>query len=124
MSASLVAVAVGEDGTVSPHAGRALLWRVYAVEGDNPDRVWDLQLKNSGSLHEWHVRGDGNRHPLHSVDVAVAGSGGEGVIRRLAERQITLFATTEQDPLQAVFAYLQGKLVAAVPHGENQCHNP
>ena len=126
MSTPLIAVAVREDGTISPHAGRALQWQVYAVDntGDAPENVWNITLTQSGCLHEWHVRGDGNRHPLHSVDVAIAGSGGEGVIRRLAERNTQLVDTAESNPLQAVTDYLAGTLKPGRPHDERECLDP
>ncbi|WP_317929433.1 hypothetical protein [Halioxenophilus sp. WMMB6] len=121
MAFPIIAVALDTDGTISPHAGRALSWRVYSIEGQQPTHVWDLTLTELGSLHEWHVRGDGNRHPLHSVDVAIAGSGGEGVTRRLAERNTVLTTTTETEPLAAVIAYLEGSLPAGLPHREEEC---
>lgn len=123
MTTQLIAVALTEDGTVCAHAGRAQHWQVYAIENSFPEPVWRLELTASGCLHEWHVRGDGNRHPLHGADVAIAGSGGVGVIRRLAERGTTLVATSEKDPLAAVTGYLRGDLPEGLPHDETACHN-
>ncbi len=124
MTTKLIAVAIQEDGTVSPHAGRALQWEVFAVDNSTQEPVWTLSLTDSGCLHEWHVRGDGNRHPLHGVDIAIAGSGGEGVTRRLAERNTELVTTTESNPLQAVVHYLEGNLPDGLPHEEAEClHN-
>lgn len=124
MTVPLIAVAVNDDGSLSPHAGRALRWLVYAVENGNVEEVWRINLTAPGCLHEWHVRGDGNRHPLHSVDVALAGSGGDGVIRRLAERGTQLVATAETNPLAAVNAYLSGTLLPGAGHDESQCLDP
>ncbi|MDO6749434.1 nitrogen fixation protein, partial [Gilvimarinus sp. 1_MG-2023] len=86
--------------------------------------VWNLTLSPAGSLHEWHVRGDGNRHPLHEVDIAICGSAGEGVTRRLAERHTTLVATSESDPVTAVIAYLNSNLAPGRPHEELPCLDP
>lgn len=124
MDTPLIAVGLKQDKTVSPHAGRALVWRVYAVDGTEPEHVWDLELTACGCLHEWHVRGDGNRHPLHMVDVAIAGSAGDGVIKRLAERNTILVTTTERDPFKAVRDYLSGYLAVGAPHEEALCLNP
>ena len=124
MPVPLIAVAVTDDGKLSPHAGRALRWVVYAVEANQAEEVWQIQLTECGCLHEWHVRGDGNRHPLHSVDIALAGSGGEGVIRRLAERGTQLVATAETDPKLALAHYLDGTLAPGAGHDESQCLNP
>lgn len=122
MDEKLIAVAVGDNGGIAPHAGRASKWMVYVV-GDDSDvsLAWTLDLTDVGSLHEWHVRGDGNRHPLHYVDVAIAGSAGEGVKRRLLERNTELLTTTDTSPLKAVEAYRIGELAEGLPHEEQHC---
>ena len=126
MQSQLIAVAVSEQDRVSPHAGRALRWQVYVSTENNPEPVlaWTLSLTDSGCLHEWHVREDNQRHPLHNVDIAIAGSGGEGVKRRLAERDTKLVDTAQTEPLQAVLDYLSGQLVPGRGHDEEQCLDP
>lgn len=122
MDEKLIAVAIDNDGNIAAHAGRASQWLVYVVNGEvGADLAWRLDLTDIGSLHEWHVRGDGNRHPLHGVDVAIAGSAGDGVIRRLAERNTELLTTSEISPLKAVAAYQAGELAAGLPHEEQPC---
>lgn len=122
MQEKIIAVAVDDDGNIAAHAGRASTWMVYVIEGEaTAQLVWTLSLTKTGCLHEWHVRGDGNRHPLHSVDVAIAGSAGDGVIRRLAERNTELVTTTETEPLKAIAAYLTGNLAEGLPHDEQAC---
>ncbi|WP_445370252.1 NifB/NifX family molybdenum-iron cluster-binding protein [Methylomonas sp. HW2-6] len=123
MTQKIIAVAVNQDGTIAAHAGRAANWRVYVASESGVELAWTLDLTEFGGLHEWHVRGDGNRHPLHDVDVAIAASAGDGVIRRLAERNTELLTTGETSPLQAIAAYLAGKLAAGLPHDEQQCLN-
>lgn len=126
MTFPLIAVAVDDDGAISSHAGRAQHWWVFAISSHtgDPELVWCLDLTTAGSLHEWHVRGDGNRHPLHAVDVAIAGSGGEGVTRRLAQRQTSLITTTEREPVAAVRKFFSGELPQGLPHDETQCLDP
>jgi predicted Fe-Mo cluster-binding NifX family protein len=122
MDEKIIAVAVDEEGRIAAHAGRASNWMVYVVDSESPAKlVWTLNLTEIGCLHEWHVSGDGNRHPLHSVDVAIAGSAGDGVIRRLAERNTELLTTTETSPLNAIEAYLSGSLAEGLPHDEQAC---
>ena len=124
MDEKLVAVAVGEDGCIAPHAGRAPRWMIYVVNKESgASLAWTLDLTDIGSLHEWHVRGDGERHPLHHVDVAIAGSAGEGVKRRLFERNTALITTIETDPYKAVEAYRFGELAGELPHDEQHCLN-
>ncbi|MCQ8116431.1 NifB/NifX family molybdenum-iron cluster-binding protein [Methylomonas rosea] len=122
MNETLIAVAVEKDGNIAPHAGRASRWLVY-VAGNEAEAslAWTLDLTEIGSLHEWHVRGDGNRHPLHYVDVAIAGSAGDGVKRNLLDRNTKLHTTVETSPSQAVAAYLAGELVDGAPHEEQHC---
>ena len=87
MTEKLLAVAVTQDGTLAAHAGRALRWQVYVVpEAADISLAWTLDLTKTGCLHEWHVRGEGDRHPLHFVDIAIAASAGEGV--RSEERRV------------------------------------
>ncbi len=123
MAEKLVAVAVANDGSIAPHAGRALQWVVYAVSDEaNASLAWTLNLTSIGCLHEWHVRGDGNRHPLHSIDIAIAASAGEGVRRRLQERNTQLLTTIETNPEKAVAAYQAGTLPEGLPHEKQACH--
>ncbi|MEO0406711.1 MAG: nitrogen fixation protein [Cyanobacteria bacterium P01_A01_bin.135] len=123
MAPQLIAVAVTQEGTVAAHAGRALQWQVYTVsDGATPCLVWTLDLTRFGCLHEWHVTGDGDRHPPHFVDLAIAASAGEGVRRRLQQRQTTLLTTSEPDPQKAIAAHLAGNLPEGLPH-EAACHS-
>ena len=101
-----------------------LVGPIHIVDSEEPLLVWSIRLSKSGSLHEWHVRGNGERHPLHSVDVAICGSAGEGVTRRLAERDTQLLTTTETDPLKAIRDYLKGTLASGLPHEEAECLDP
>ncbi len=122
MAEQLIAVAVTNDGTIAAHAGRALKWQVYTVSDETaPCLVWTLDLTRFGCLHEWHVRGDGNRHPLHFVDIAMAASAGEGVRRRLQERETELLTTREPNPETAIAAYLDGNLLEGLPHTHQAC---
>jgi predicted Fe-Mo cluster-binding NifX family protein len=115
MTENLVAVAVTPDGSVAAHAGRALRWMIYDLSADLTP-AWTLDLTQTSCLHEWHVRGDGDRHPLHFVDIAIAASAGEGVRRRLQERNTTLLTTTESNPQKAIEAYQAGTLPEGAPH--------
>jgi hypothetical protein len=122
MAEQLVAVAVTDDGSIAAHAGRALHWQVYVVADEaETSLAWTLDLTQVGCLHEWHVRSDGNRHPLHSVDIVLAASAGEGVRRRLQQRDTELLTTTVAHPDKAIEAYLAGNLPEGLPH-EQHCH--
>lgn len=125
MAEKLVAVAVTNDGIIAPHAGRALWWMVYIVSDEvDAGLTWTLNLTDTGCLHEWHVRGNGDRHPLHFVDVAIAASAGEGVRRRLQQRNTELLTTIETNPDKAVNAYWAGNLAEGLPHESQACLHP
>lgn len=118
----LIAVAVTREGRVAEHAGRALSWRVYDLwPGGEPACAYSIQLEGHACLHEWHVCDQPERHPLHAVDVAIAASAGDGVIRRLGERKVRLLTTGEPDPDRAVLGFLAGDLPPAAPHDEHRC---
>lgn len=123
MTEKLIAVAITDDGRIAPHAGRALRWRIYVVaEEAETNLAWTLDLTQIGCLHEWHIRGDGNRHALHFVDIAIAASAGEGVRRRLQQRNTELLTTSEAHPDKAVEAYQAGNLPEGLPHEKQACH--
>jgi hypothetical protein len=123
MTEQLIAIAVNNDGSIAPHAGRALQWQVYVVpEEAEPSLAWTLNLTNTGSLHEWHVRDEGGCHPLHCMDVAIAASAGEGVRRRLQQRNTELLTTAEPNPAKAIAAFKAGTLPAGLPHKKEPCH--
>lgn len=118
----LIAVAVTEEGHISNHAGRSQCWQVFDVWPESEPRlIYTLTLEESSVLHLWHTQAHPERHPLHAVDVAIVMTAGEGVIRRLAERGVTLVTTSEQQPLAAVQAYLNNALPEGPPHDEHTC---
>lgn len=118
----LIGVAVRTDGKIAGHAGRAHYWVVYDVwPGREPIEVYTLELADDACLHEWHVQEFPERHPLHGLDVVIASSAGEGVVRRLRERGVECVATSEETPLHAVCGFLARKLAPALPHNEHEC---
>ena len=121
----LIAVAVTAGGGISPHAGRALIWQVYSASSpESFELAWTVNLTELGSLHEWHVRGDGNRHPVHSADIAIAGNAGDGVKRRLAERNTQLITSAVDNPQEAVALYMANSLPVALERGDEDYFDP
>ncbi|AJE23319.1 nitrogen fixation protein [Azotobacter chroococcum] len=118
----LIAVAVDRQGRVADHAGRAQRWEVFDVwPGQAPVNIYAIELAEKAVLHHWHVTEYPERHPLHVVDLAIAATAGEGVIRRLGERGVSLLTTGESDPELAVKAFLAGDLPPGKPHDEHSC---
>jgi predicted Fe-Mo cluster-binding NifX family protein len=118
----LIAVATRTDGVIASHAGRAHFWTVFDVwPGQSPVEVYSLTLADDACLHEWHVQQFPERHPLHGVDVVIASSAGDGVIRRLQERGVLCVTTAQGNPAQAVQDFLAQKLAPGLPHNEHEC---
>ncbi|MFT3931162.1 MAG: NifB/NifX family molybdenum-iron cluster-binding protein [Spongiibacteraceae bacterium] len=118
----LIGVAVRTDGKIAGHAGRAHFWKIYDVwPGRDPMEVYTLELADDACLHEWHVQEFPERHPLHGLDVVIAASAGDGVIRRLKERGVECVTTAVEFPLPAVQGYLKNALSSGLPHNEHEC---
>lgn len=118
----LIAVATCTDGRIASHAGRAHYWKVFDVWPDRePIEVYTLALADDACLHEWHVQEFPERHPLHGVDVVIASSAGDGVIRRLQTRGVVCLTTAAENPAQAVRDFLAQTLAPGAPHKENEC---
>ena len=94
--------------TVTGHAGVNRRFMVWEVEpGQGPVRTGDIKLPKDMAFHNFHEAGP---HPLDSVDVLITGGCGEGFVRRLARRGVSVLRTSESDPETAVRAYLEGTL--------------
>ncbi|GAB2189020.1 NifB/NifX family molybdenum-iron cluster-binding protein [Sessilibacter sp. MAH2] len=122
----LVAVATDDELTLSSHAGRAKHWDIYTISRDNAQSkfLWSIALNSSGTLHEWHVSDDGNRHPLHQVDYAIAGSAGDGVRNKLALRNTELITTNEADVQSILRYFIEGQKPPSNHAHEQICLDP
>lgn len=95
--------------TITGHAGKARRFLLYeASEYGQVKETGRLELPKTMSMHEFH----GDEHPLFGLDVVVTGSCGEGFIRRLGDRAVTVIATSETDPIQAATRIASGKPLA------------
>jgi predicted Fe-Mo cluster-binding NifX family protein len=100
--------------TITPHAGMTRKFFVYETQADGRFVEVDrLQLPKDEAMH--HVSGF-EAHPLDSLDVLIAGSAGEGFVRKLAVRGVNVVITAETDPVQAVEDFLRGKVKPAPAH--------
>jgi predicted Fe-Mo cluster-binding NifX family protein len=101
-----IAVASQNRREVTGHLGRCRRFWIYEVEGKQIKGKRLLELPKEQSLHESH----GAPHPLDEVQVVISGGMGEGMVRRLATKNIEGIVTPETDPDAAVKAYLVGAL--------------
>lgn len=108
-----IAVTSQNFRTVTGHAGKTRRFLVFEVQGDAPPQeVERLDLPREMSFHEFH--GDGP-HPVDGVDVVITAGCGAGFARRLGGRGIRVAVTPLEDPLAAVQAYADGKLLPVDP---------
>jgi predicted Fe-Mo cluster-binding NifX family protein len=109
-----IAVTSQNFRTITGHAGKTRRFMVYTLsnkgEWIETDRV---DLPKEMSMHEFK----GGPHPVDAFDVVITESCGNGFIRKLAERGVTVLTTSETDPVTAVKTYAAGDaLPPAKPH--------
>ena len=107
----LIAVASQNFRTVTGHAGKSRRFLVFdAAHGRAPREIQRLDLPKEQSIHEFNER---EPHPLDRVEAVIAGSAGEGFVRRMAARGVRAVTTAETDPAAAVKAFIAGTLPPA-----------
>jgi predicted Fe-Mo cluster-binding NifX family protein len=97
-----IAVATRNFSRIARHAGQTHDWLVYDGRPDAPVRI---TLDKAQLPH--HFRDEGP-HPLDGVAVIVAGSAGDGFVRRMAKRGTQVRVTGETDPRTAAEAIFSG----------------
>ena len=103
-----IAVATKDNWTqVTGHAGQNRHWLVFdcqpGVSLPEPERV---ELSKEQLPH--HFKDDGP-HPLHGVQVLIAGSAGDGFLRHMAGWGAQVLLTGETDPRAALQKVLAGE---------------
>lgn len=106
-----VAIATDDYVRVAGHAGQARRWLVHdsADGGPQPQRI---RLEKTQVFHHWQEDGP---HPLDGVSVIVAGSAGDGFLRRMAKRGVEVRLTGERDAARALAKVLDGQPLATPP---------
>jgi predicted Fe-Mo cluster-binding NifX family protein len=121
----LIAVASQNFRTITPHAGKSRRFMIFSLEPGRPPHELDrLDLPKDMSIHEY--KGEG-RHPLHEVDVVIAGSAGRGFVARMAAFGVQTLATAETNPARAVELFAAGSLPPPAPEDDEggcdcDCH--
>ena len=119
-----IAVTSQNRKTITEHAGQCRKFRIFEIDNKVITGQSLIELPKEQSFHNTSSH---DAHPLDEVDVLIAGSMGQGLVRRLAAKNIQGIVTTEQDPQQAVENYLQGSLeqidISACSHSGCNCHH-
>jgi hypothetical protein len=102
-----IAIATKDYTQVAGHAGQARHWLLYDSDSESaePGRI---QLDKAQVFHHWE--GDGP-HPLDGISVIVAGSAGDGFLRRMGKRGVQVLLTGERDATRAFAAVLAGEVL-------------
>lgn len=92
---------------VSGHAGQAREWLLFdcqpGIPAPEPRR---LSLTKEQLPHQFK---DDGPHPLHGVEVLIAGSAGDGFLRHMGRWGAQVLLTGETDPLAALQKVLAGE---------------
>ncbi|MGS5087323.1 NifB/NifX family molybdenum-iron cluster-binding protein [Hydrogenophaga sp. A37] len=103
-----VAIATHKDWSqVSGHAGQAREWLLFHCQSDQPlPEPQRITLTKEQLPH--HFKDDGP-HPLHGVQLLIAGSAGDGFLRHMAGWGAQVLLTGETDPRAALQKVLAGE---------------
>ncbi len=104
-----IAVTSQNRKNITEHAGRCRnFWIFNTQDGVIVDKEL-LELPKEQSFYESDSHAP---HPLDDINIFIAGDMGQGLVRRLARKDITSLITKETDPETAVLLYLKGELQA------------
>lgn len=102
-----IAIATGDFENVASHAGQSRRWLLYnCVPGVPIPAPRRIELDSRQVFH--HFEGEGP-HPLDAVEVIIAGSAGDGFLRRMQTRGVTVLLTGERDARRALEKVLAGE---------------
>jgi predicted Fe-Mo cluster-binding NifX family protein len=103
-----IAIATKDDWTkVSGHAGQSHDWLVFDCEPHQP--IPEPQRVQLGKDQLLHYFQDDGPHPLHGVEIVIAGSAGDGFLRHMEKWGAQVLLTGEVEPFMALKKILNGE---------------
>jgi predicted Fe-Mo cluster-binding NifX family protein len=103
-----IAIATDDFERVSGHAGQASRWLVYdhlPPQGLSSARA--IELAREQVFHHWEEDA-ATPHPLDGVEVIVARSAGDGFLRRMQKRGVSVLLTSETLADAAILKVIAG----------------
>lgn len=105
-----IAIATKDFIHVAGHAGQSRHWLLHDSDaGAAPAQR--ISLDKDQVFHHWEEEGSAP-HPLDGIEVIIAGSAGDGFLRRMRQRGIEVLLTGEKDAEKALAAVLAGEVLA------------
>ncbi|NMG73348.1 NifB/NifX family molybdenum-iron cluster-binding protein [Aromatoleum diolicum] len=102
-----IAIATDDFANVSGHAGQAARWLLYdCTPGAALPSAQRIELARPQVFHHWESDAP---HPLDAVEVMVARSAGDGFLRRMQKRGVTVLLTGETQAEGAIRKVLDGE---------------
>lgn len=112
-----IAVTSQNRKTVTDHAGKCRNFWLYRIDNQQVQDKQLIELSKEQSFHECaHAVDPLTPHPLDDIHVLMTGGLGQGLQNRLKQKNIQAVVTTETDPDQAIFAWLNGAVLSKSCH--------
>lgn len=102
-----IAVTSQNFRTITQHAGKTRRFLIYEQDPETGQahELARLNLPKQMSMHEFR----GDDHPIFKMNYLITGGSGQGFVRRMRGAGVVVIVTSEQDPLTAVTAVIEGK---------------
>ncbi|MBT3012210.1 MAG: nitrogen fixation protein [Candidatus Thiodiazotropha sp. (ex Lucina pensylvanica)] len=112
-----IAVTSQNFRTITQHAGKTRRFLIYEQDPETGQahELARLNLPKQMSMHEFR----GDDHPIFKMNYLITGGSGQGFVRRMRGAGVVVIVTSEQDPLTAVTAVIEGK---PLPHRSQPRH--
>lgn len=114
-----IAVTSQNRKNITEHAGRCRKFWVFMTDDTDIVERELLELPKEQSFHDSPHQ---EPHPLDDIDVLITAGMGQGMVARLARKNIKGVVTEESDPEQAVLRYLKGTLESVQPNAHHHEH--
>ena len=107
LRAMKIAIATEDFENVAGHAGQSSRWLLYDCKSPNEiGAATRVMLMRDQVFHHWL---DNGPHPLDGVDIMVARSAGDGFLRRMENRGVSVLLTGETLAEMALLKILAGE---------------
>lgn len=115
-----IAVTSQNRHSITGHAGKCRKFWVYDIEQGSVKGKQLLELPIKQTLHDQH---HALPEPLTGINVLISGGMGAGLYHRLMQRGILPVITVEENPDQAIAAFLDNALERFPPQSHHSCHD-